>query len=127
MSNQHGMSNDQARAIGAKTLWIGDIETWMDEQYIQDIFNKVAVISNVKLIRDKLKGQPVGKSDKHTSWLIIIAYCSRLWVCGVSEPRDCLQGVHAAEWHANPEHQSQLQTELGVAWDDAPQLAIAEQ
>lgn len=56
MANQHGMSNEQARAIGAKTLWIGDIETWMDETYIQDIFGKVAVISNVKLIRDKLKG-----------------------------------------------------------------------
>lgn len=32
----------------------------MDEQYIQNLFNKYAMIQNVKLIRDKLKGQPVG-------------------------------------------------------------------
>ena len=30
----HGLTNEQARQIGAKTLWIGDIEPWMDEQYI---------------------------------------------------------------------------------------------
>ena len=41
MSN-HGLSSEQARAIGAKTLWIGDIETWMDEQYIMGLFNKVS-------------------------------------------------------------------------------------
>ena len=76
----HGLTNEQARQIGAKTLWIGDIEPWMDEQYISNLFNKVrekpecltmpnnvfhflqyAVIQNVKLIRDKLKGAPVGK------------------------------------------------------------------
>ena len=38
----HGLSSEQARAIGAKTLWIGDIETWMDEQYIMGLFNKVS-------------------------------------------------------------------------------------
>ena len=67
----HGLSSEQARAIGAKTLWIGDIEPWMDEQYIMGLFNKVssrapfrsspvvlfeqyAVVQQVKLIRDKL-------------------------------------------------------------------------
>ena len=41
----HGLTNEQARQIGAKTLWIGDIETWMDEQYIQNLFNKVSSCS----------------------------------------------------------------------------------
>ena len=40
----HGLSSEQARAIGAKTLWIGDIETWMDENYITGLFNKVSLI-----------------------------------------------------------------------------------
>lgn len=56
----HGLSSEQARQIGAKTLWIGDIEPWMDEQYIMGLFNKYAVVQQVKLIRDKLKGSPVG-------------------------------------------------------------------
>lgn len=38
----HGLSSEQARQIGAKTLWIGDIEPWMDEQYIMGLFNKVS-------------------------------------------------------------------------------------
>jgi hypothetical protein len=33
-----GLTNAQATQIGAKTLWIGDIETWMDENYIMDLF-----------------------------------------------------------------------------------------
>jgi hypothetical protein len=67
----HGISNAQAAQIGAKTLWIGDIEPWMDENYIQGLFNgvsfmvinsfKIAAIQSVKLIRDKTKGTPVGK------------------------------------------------------------------
>ena len=59
----HGMTTEQAGQLGAKTLWIGDIEPWMDEQYIHGLFTSCATIpmQNVKLIRDKLKGQPVGK------------------------------------------------------------------
>ena len=38
----HGLTNEQARQIGAKTLWIGDIEPWMDENYIQGLFNGVS-------------------------------------------------------------------------------------
>jgi hypothetical protein len=38
----HGMTNVQAAQIGAKTLWIGDIEPWMDENYVQGLFNGVS-------------------------------------------------------------------------------------
>ena len=41
MSN-HGLTHEQARQIGAKTLWIGDIEPWMDEAYIQSLFAQVS-------------------------------------------------------------------------------------
>ncbi len=28
---------------GAKTLWIGDIETWMDENYVASLFTGVSI------------------------------------------------------------------------------------
>ena len=32
------MTNAEAQQVGAKTLWIGDIEPWMDEHYISSLF-----------------------------------------------------------------------------------------
>lgn len=43
MANQ-GLSNIQAAQLGAKTLWIGDIEPWMDENYIQNLFQGVSLL-----------------------------------------------------------------------------------
>jgi RNA recognition motif-containing protein len=43
-----------------KTLWIGDIEAWMDEQYLSSLFGKSASIISVKIIRDKQTNLPVG-------------------------------------------------------------------
>ena len=36
------MTMAEASAIGAKTLWIGDIEAWMDESYISSLFTGVS-------------------------------------------------------------------------------------
>jgi hypothetical protein len=36
-----GMSSAEAAQVGAKTLWIGDIEPWMDENYITSLFQGV--------------------------------------------------------------------------------------
>lgn len=44
----------------SKTLWIGDVEPWMSESDIAAQFNDIATVQNVKLIRDKSKGTPVG-------------------------------------------------------------------
>jgi hypothetical protein len=38
-----GMSNAEAAQVGAKTLWIGDIEQWMDENYVISLFQGVRV------------------------------------------------------------------------------------
>ena len=46
----HGMTNAQAAQIGAKTLWIGDIEPWMDENYVQGLFNGVSVLTFSKVL-----------------------------------------------------------------------------
>ena len=39
MSN---ISNFEAASTGAKTLWIGDVEAWMDEAYISSLFSGVS-------------------------------------------------------------------------------------
>jgi hypothetical protein len=44
---------------GSKTLWIGDVEPWMNEGHIAAQFNQIATVTNVKLIRDKSRA-PVG-------------------------------------------------------------------
>eukprot|EP01067_Filipodium_phascolosomae_P001937 Filipodium_phascolosomae@DN2223_c0_g1_i1.p1 len=43
-----------------KTLWIGDVEPWMDETWLATIFNEVAVPVNAKIIRDRGTGLPAG-------------------------------------------------------------------
>lgn len=43
-----------------RTLWIGDIEPWMNEKHIEDVFNKVGRVISVKLIRSKETNLPAG-------------------------------------------------------------------
>jgi len=62
-----------------RTLWIGDIEPWMNEKHVEDVFNKVGKlwdsllnffliyilstgrVISVKLIRSKETNLPAGK------------------------------------------------------------------
>jgi len=37
----------------ARTLWVGDLETWMAEDYISDLFADVALVTNVSIIRER--------------------------------------------------------------------------
>ena len=43
-----------------KTLWVGDIEKWMDENYLIGLFKDVGSINSVKIIRDKNTNLPMG-------------------------------------------------------------------
>lgn len=43
-----------------KTLWVGDVQTWMDESYLRSLFSKTGHIQSVKIMRDKATNQPVG-------------------------------------------------------------------
>jgi len=43
-----------------KTLWIGNIEPWMDESYVSNLFSKTAKCVSVKLIKDKQSNENVG-------------------------------------------------------------------
>ena len=60
--NQGGQSSDDKNGNPnqSRTLWIGDVESWMNEGHIAAQFNNIATVTNVKLIRDKVKGTPVG-------------------------------------------------------------------
>lgn len=44
------MSSAEAAQVGAKTLWIGDIEPWMDENYISSLFQGVSAFSFNKVV-----------------------------------------------------------------------------
>lgn len=44
----------------ANALWIGDVESWMDENFIYSLFVHTRELVNVKIIRDKYSGQSSG-------------------------------------------------------------------
>jgi RNA recognition motif-containing protein len=48
-----------AVSADSKTLWIGDIESWMDENYIEQSFT-FARPTSIKIIKDKTTGLPTG-------------------------------------------------------------------
>lgn len=41
---------------------MGDIEHWMDENYISSLYNHTGGLASVKVIRDKNTGLPAGYS-----------------------------------------------------------------
>ncbi|KAJ3674019.1 hypothetical protein LUZ60_006011 [Juncus effusus] len=43
-----------------KTLWIGDLQYWMDENYLYACFAQTGEVMSVKIIRNKLTGLPDG-------------------------------------------------------------------
>lgn len=47
-------------ADGVCTLWIGDLQVWMDEQYLMNCFAYTGEMTNAKVIRNKQSGQSEG-------------------------------------------------------------------
>jgi RNA recognition motif-containing protein len=43
-----------------KSLWMGEIEPWMDEIQISGLFTHIAQTVGVKIIKDKMTGLPAG-------------------------------------------------------------------
>lgn len=43
-----------------RTLWIGDLQYWVDDNYLQSCFQATGELVSVKIIRNKLTGQPEG-------------------------------------------------------------------
>ncbi|KAJ0493905.1 putative RNA recognition motif domain, nucleotide-binding alpha-beta plait domain superfamily [Helianthus annuus] len=40
-----------------KTVWVGDLQHWMDETYLQSCFAQTGEVASIKLIRNKQTGQ----------------------------------------------------------------------
>lgn len=56
-NDSHSQSEDPNRPT---TLWVGDIEKWMDENYLAQLFGKTGIVVSTKIIRDKQTNIPVG-------------------------------------------------------------------
>ncbi|PSR85341.1 Polyadenylate-binding protein, partial [Actinidia chinensis var. chinensis] len=54
MDSQTGGSNE------VKSLWIGDLQYWMDENYVSNCFAHTGEVISVKVIRNKQTAQPEG-------------------------------------------------------------------
>uniref|UniRef100_A0A7N0UGI7 RRM domain-containing protein n=2 Tax=Kalanchoe fedtschenkoi TaxID=63787 RepID=A0A7N0UGI7_KALFE len=49
-----------ATAEEVRTLWIGDLQYWVDESYLQSCFAHTNELLSIKIIRNKITGQPEG-------------------------------------------------------------------
>ncbi|KAL0384188.1 UNVERIFIED_CONTAM: Polyadenylate-binding protein RBP47 [Sesamum radiatum] len=56
---QPSKQNNQIQSSGEdnKTIWIGDLQQWMDEAYLQSCFSQTGEVVSVKIIRNKQTGQ----------------------------------------------------------------------
>ncbi|WCJ36902.1 Polyadenylate-binding protein RBP47B' [Euphorbia peplus] len=43
-----------------RTLWIGDLQYWVDESYLSSCFSHTGEVVSIKIIRNKITGQPEG-------------------------------------------------------------------
>ncbi|KAM7272634.1 hypothetical protein ACFE04_027297 [Oxalis oulophora] len=43
-----------------RTLWIGDLQYWVDENYLSSCFSHTGEVLSIKIIRNKITGQPEG-------------------------------------------------------------------
>ncbi|KAK3027947.1 hypothetical protein RJ639_039414 [Escallonia herrerae] len=61
MQAQYGAASPMAAQTDEiRSLWIGDLQYWMDETYIQNCFVQTGELVSVKIIRNKLTQQPEG-------------------------------------------------------------------
>lgn len=52
--------NNQVVSPETKSLWMGEIEPWMEESAIAKLYAHVAQVVSVKVIKDKMTGLPAG-------------------------------------------------------------------
>ncbi|KAJ0020938.1 hypothetical protein Pint_31088 [Pistacia integerrima] len=53
--HHHPMTLEEVR-----TLWIGDLQYWVDENYLNSCFAHTGEVVSIKIIRNKITGQPEG-------------------------------------------------------------------
>ncbi|XWS12821.1 hypothetical protein CRYUN_Cryun37aG0123200 [Craigia yunnanensis] len=57
---QAGQAGQPASADEVRTLWIGDLQYYMDENYLLSCFSQTGEVASVKIIRNKQTGQMEG-------------------------------------------------------------------
>lgn len=55
-----GGAPQQGSAEGKTTLWMGELEPWIDENFVRNIWYNIGENVNVKMIRDKFSGSNAG-------------------------------------------------------------------
>ncbi|GAB2291382.1 Polyadenylate-binding protein rbp47c' [Dionaea muscipula] len=59
--HHHNHQRSDAAAAGEnKTIWVGDLQHWMDEHYLHRCFASAGEIASIKVIRNKHTGAPEG-------------------------------------------------------------------
>ncbi|KAJ8551372.1 hypothetical protein K7X08_000742 [Anisodus acutangulus] len=60
MNSQQQPYHQPATLEEVRTLWIGDLPYWADESYLHSWFATTAEVLSIKVIRNKITGQPEG-------------------------------------------------------------------
>ncbi|KAM5558227.1 polyadenylate-binding protein RBP47B'-like [Rosa sericea] len=61
MAGPQGYPHHQPTSIEeVRTLWIGDLQYWVDENYLTTCFAHTGEVISIKIIRNKITGQPEG-------------------------------------------------------------------
>jgi RNA recognition motif-containing protein len=83
-----------------KTIWVGDIEAWMDEKYLAELFGKSGTVVTVKIIRDKITHLPLGygfvEFDSHQVAAKVLDLFNGSTHPGTNKPFRLNWGVHGA-------------------------------
>ncbi|KAJ6801973.1 uncharacterized protein M6B38_192880 [Iris pallida] len=59
-SSGYGYGYQPASVEEIRTLWIGDLQYWVEESYLQGCFSHTGEVISIKIIRNKITGQPEG-------------------------------------------------------------------
>ncbi|XP_024029389.1 polyadenylate-binding protein RBP47B' [Morus notabilis] len=57
---QHHHHHQPTTVEEVRTLWIGDLQFWVDENYLNSCFSHTGEVVSIKIIRNKITGQPEG-------------------------------------------------------------------
>ncbi|KAF2312037.1 hypothetical protein GH714_027833 [Hevea brasiliensis] len=56
----HGGYHQPTTLEEVRTLWIGDLQYWVDDNYLSSCFAHTGEVVSIKIIRNKITGQPEG-------------------------------------------------------------------
>nr|XP_018683634.1 PREDICTED: polyadenylate-binding protein RBP47-like isoform X2 [Musa acuminata subsp. malaccensis] len=59
-SNRHQQGEEAAAEDEKRTIWVGDLQYWMDENYLLGCFVHAGEVVSIKVIRNKQTGQSEG-------------------------------------------------------------------